>query len=411
MAVANRDMTRAINQFNVLNEIRKNGLISRVEIAERTGQSRASVTNITALLIKEGIIQETECSCPPARGRRRVMLALNAEAAHVVGVKISAHQVSFAVVDFKATVKSSLIMPIRTTERPESFIADVIEEGVVHCVAEAKLTMDGIAGIGIGIPGFVDATTGTSYWVPLYKRGKTELKDLIRERLGVEVYIENDANAVTVGQQWFGQGAELDNFLVVTIEHGVGMGIVVNGRLYRGSTGIAAEFGHMVVRPDGEPCRCGKLGCIEAYVSDISVVRRAKERLARRKNGPNPETLTIDDVITMAENGDATMKKLFREAGEVLGLGVAGLIQIFNPQQVIVTGEGVRAGELRFDAMYKTIRKLLNKEMAQATTISVQQWADDDWARGTAGLVLAELYKSPLEMIPPSQWGREPKTE
>lgn len=400
MPVANRDMTRAINQFNVLNEIRRNGLISRVEIAERTGQSRASVTNITALLIKRGIIKETACSCPPTRGRRRVMLALNSTAAHVVGVKISAYQVSFAVVDFTAAVKSSLIVPIRTGERPESFVADVIEEGVRHCVAEAKLEMADIAGIGIGIPGFVDSKTRTSYWVPLYKTEKTSLSQLIGQRLGVEVYVENDANAVTVGQQWFGQGADLDDFLVVTIEHGVGMGIVVDGKLYRGSAGIGAEFGHMVIRPGGEPCRCGKLGCIEAYASDTSIVRRAREKVARRRKGPRPETLTIEDVVVMAENGDAAMRKLFREAGEVLALGVAGLIQIFNPQRIIITGEGVKAGELRFLSMRRSMKHLLNKEMARFTEVSVQEWADDDWARGAAGLVLSELYKSPLEMIP-----------
>ena len=404
MPAANRDLTRAINLFNILNEIRKAGTISRVEIADLTGQSRSSVTNITALLLEQGLIMEHKPTRTTNRGRRRVMLSLNPNAAHVVGVKISAFQISFAVVNFQADVKSSLILPIRTGERPESFVADVIEEGVRHCLTEAKLKLSDICGMGIGIPGFVDSDTSTCYWTPLYKKEQTSLKENIEQRLSVKVYIENDANAVTVGEQWFGLGMGIDNFVVVTIEHGVGMGIVVDGKLYRGNSGIGAEFGHMVINPYGEPCRCGKVGCIEAYVSDISMVRRAQEALAGHRDlGFDLETLTIQDVIRLAREGDPIVKKLYRESGEILGIGVAGLIQIFNPERVIVTGEGVRAGDdLLFRHMRRMVNRNLNKEMAKATEIIVQEWADDDWARGAAGFVLSELYKSPEAILKPT---------
>lgn len=402
MPVANRDTTRAINQFNVLNEIRKAGSLSRVEIAELTGQSRALVTNITARLMEQGLILEHESLPPSGRGRRRTMLALNPAAAYMAGVKISAFQISFAVVDFTAAVVSSLIVPIRTREKSEAFVADVIEEGLRHCVSKAKLPINGLSGVGIGIPGFVDSRTGVCHWTPLYHKGRKSLKELVGGRLDVDVYIENDANAVTVGEQWFGLGVGLENFLVVTVEHGVGMGIVVNGELYRGATGIGAEVGHMVIIPGGEPCRCGKLGCIEAYVSDISLVRRARNILVEARNTDvNLDLLTIEDVTNMARDGNQRMRRLFREAGEILGLGVAGLIQIFNPERVIVTGEGVRAEDMLFDPMRRTVKKQLNKEMAAATEVIVQKWADDDWARGVAGFVLSELYKSPQERIRP----------
>ncbi|THB64760.1 MAG: ROK family transcriptional regulator [Desulfovibrio sp.] len=399
MPPANRELTRAINQFHVLNEIRKAGCLSRVEIAELTGQSRSSVTTITALLMDQGLILEKKTHKPTARGRRRTMLTLNPEAAYVVGVKISAFQISFAVVDFKASVKASLIMPIRTGQKPVQFMADVIEEGVRHCVAQCRLSLDDISGIGIGVPGFVDSTTGICHWTPLYKPGEIPLQDLMRQRLGVTTVIENDANAVTVGEQWFGLGVGIDNFIVVTIEHGVGMGIVVHGALYRGATGVGAEVGHMVVIPDGEPCRCGKKGCIEAYVSDYSILRRAKAVLEQRRDKPNLDMLTIEDVTEMARKGDAAMAKLFREGGEMLGLGVAGLIQIFNPERVIITGEGVRAGDLMFASTIKTTKKLLNKEVREAAEIIIQEWADDDWARGAAGFMLSELYQSPLDTV------------
>ena len=399
MKAANQDLTRAINQFTILNLIRGAGRISRVEIAERSGQSRASVTNITAEMIEQGLILEDKCGCKPRRGRRRIMLSLNPDAAYVVGVKISEFQVSFAVVDFVGEVRSSLIMPIRVSERPEEVIADVIEDGIRHCVDEARLRMADVSGVGLAVSGFVDSSTGTCLWTPL-KKGKSHIRSLVGKRLNMDVYIENDANSVTVAAQWFGQGKGVDNLIVVTIEHGVGMGIVIDGKLYRGATGIGAEFGHMVIVPGGEPCRCGKRGCIEAYACDGSILRMAKEVLARRR-GPKPDldTLTIEDVTRMAREGDAGLKKLLRKGGEILGQGVAGLIQIFNPEKVIVMGEGVRAGDILFDPMRKAVKRFLNKELADATEIIVQEWRDDDWARGAAGVVLSELYKSPLDKI------------
>ena len=399
MKAANQDLTRAINQFTILNLIRAAGRISRVEIAERSGQSRASVTNITAEMIEQGLILEEKCGCKPTRGRRRIMLSLNPNAAYVVGVKISEFQVSFAVVDFVGEVRSSLIMPIRVSERPEAIIADVIEDGVRHCVEEARLRMSDISGVGLAVSGFVDSSSGTCLWTPL-KKGKSHIRSLVGKRLNMDVYIENDANSVTVAAQWFGQGKGVDNLIVVTIEHGVGMGIVIDGKLYRGATGIGAEFGHMVIVPDGEPCRCGKKGCIEAYACDGSILRMAKDLLSRKRgNRPDLDTLTIEDVTRMAREGDAGLKKLFRKGGEILGQGVAGLIQIFNPEKVIVMGEGVRAGDILFDPMRKAIKRFLNRELEKATEIIVQDWHDDDWARGAAGVVLSELYKSPLEKI------------
>ena len=397
MKAANRDFTRAVNQFNILNTIREAGRISRVEIAEKTGQSRASVTNITAAMIREGVIREEPFRSTPSRGRKRVMLALNPEAAYVIGVKISAFQVSFAVVDFVGDVKSSLVMPVRVSERAEETVADFIEDGVRHCVEDAKLRMEDISGCGIGVSGFVDSAAGKCLWTPL-KDGTSHIRSMVARRLGVDTYIENDANSVTVASQWFGLGQGIDNFLVVTVEHGVGMGIVVDGKLYRGTTGIGAEFGHVVLVPDGEPCRCGKRGCVEAYACDGNLLRRAKELLSRRRGDkPDLDRLTIEDVTRMAKDGDAGLRKIFREGGTILGQGIAGLIQIFNPERVIVTGEGVRAGDLVFAPMRRAMKKYLNKEQAAVTKVVVQEWNDFDWARGAAGFVLSELYKSPLD--------------
>jgi predicted NBD/HSP70 family sugar kinase len=399
MKAANRDFIREVNLFNILNSIREEGLISRTEIAHKTGQSRASVTNITALLIEQKLIRESKCQCDPTRGRRRIMLSLNPEAAFTVGIKVSAFKLSFAIVDFVGDVKSSLSIPFRVRERSETVLVDLIEDGVHHCLKDARLSRQDISGCGLAIPGFVDSASDTCYWNPL-KEGQSNIRTMLSQRLAMEVYLENDANSVTVASQWFGLGKGIDNFLVVTIEHGVGMGIVIDGKLYRGTGGIGAEFGHMVMVPDGALCRCGKRGCLEAYTADSAILQRARECLSsRRGSKPDIDTLTIEDVTILAEEGDKELRKIFRQAGEMLGRGIGGLIQIFSPEKVVITGEGVRAGDLLFSPMKRALKKYVNKEQAKISQVVIQEWSDDAWARGAAGFVLGELYKSPLNRI------------
>jgi len=402
MKAANRELTKAINQFNILNTIRNAGLISRVEIAALTGQSRAAVTNITARLLKEKIIVEKETKTSSSRGRRRVLLALNPTAAYVVGVKLSAFQVSFAVTNMQADVLSSLIMPVRIGKKSVEFVADLIEEGIRHCVSEARLNMRKIAGIGIGIPGLVDSEKEITLWSPLFKRGNRTMRELIQDRFNIKTHIENDANTVTLAQQWFGEGRGVANFLVVTVEHGVGMGIVVNGQLYRGVKGIGAEFGHLVIVPGGAPCRCRKRGCIEAYVADYSVLGAAIDACkAGRWQCKNISSLTIEEVTVIAQQGEPALRKIFKRGGEILGLGISGLVQIFNPEKIIIAGEGVRAGALLFEPMQKMIKAHTTPEMYETLQIVIQKWQDTDWARGAASLVLQELYKSPLDRVRP----------
>jgi predicted NBD/HSP70 family sugar kinase len=398
MKAANRDFTRELNLFNILNSIREAGSISRVEIAEKTGQSKASVTNITALLIERGLIYEDQVESSTSRGRRRIMLMLNPDAAYTVGIKIAAFRLSFAVVDFVGQVKSTLSIPFRVGERSAAMLAAVAEDGILHCLEDARLKLEDLSGCGLAIPGFVDSASGTCYWTPI-QNGSSNIRDLLAQRLDMDVYLENDANSFTVASQWFGLGRGIRNFLVVTIEEGIGMGIVVDGKLYQGATGIAAEFGHMVIVPDGEPCRCGKLGCFEAYSADSGILQQARKLLKRRKSGPDQDMLTIEEVTRWAREGDRGLRKIFQQSGEFLARGVAGLIQIFNPERVIITGEGVRAGDLVFDPMHKLLGKYLNREQANSTQILIQEWNDHDWAQGAAGFVLSEIYKSPLNKI------------
>ncbi len=394
----NLDPIKTLNQFQILNTIRVAGTISRTEIAEVIGQSRATVTNITAKMIANKLIYEKESEGSSTRGRNRVMLAINPNAAHVVGIKVSAFRIGCVVTDMLANVKSSIVMPVRTAERSVEFVADLIEEAIRHCVKEAGLNLKQISGIGIGIPGLVGAQEGISYWNPLYKRGATPLKNLIQERFAIDTYVDNDANTVTLSQLWVGEGKGINNFVVVTIEDGLGMGIVIDGELYRGSHGFAGEMGHFIATPGGELCRCGKRGCYEAYISNFGILNGVKQLCAKGDwKCSDPEALSYEEILEGARSGDPALVGIFNRAGQYLGLALSGIIQIFNPSRIIVTGNGTQSGGLVFDTMYETLEDSTASDLFSTTEVSVHPWQDIDWSLGAACFVLQELYKSPLD--------------
>ncbi len=389
---------KTLSQYHILNTIRIAGAISRTEIAEIIGHSRATVTNITARMIAGGLIYEKEVEGSTARGRNRILLAINSDAAYVVGVKISAFRIGCVVTDILASVKSSVVMPVRTSKRPVEFVADLIEEAIRHCITEAGLSPKQIAGIGIGIPGLVDSREGVSYWSPLYQRGATALKTLIQDRFAIDTYVDNDTNTVALSQLWSGEGKGINNFIVVTIEDGFGMGVVIDGELYRGSNGFAGEIGHFVVVPDGNPCRCGKKGCYEAYVSNFGILNTARDLAEEGAWACDaPESLTYEEVLTQAQAGNQVLREVFATAGKYLGHALAGMMQIFNPAKIIITGNGVRSGDMVFSAMRDVIEKFAAPEIFARTEIIVHQWQDIDWSLGGACLVLQDLYKSPFD--------------
>jgi predicted NBD/HSP70 family sugar kinase len=205
-------------------------------------------------------------------------------------------------------------------------------------------------------------------------------------------------NTLTLAEKWFGAGQNVDDFLTVTVGRGVGLGIVVNGQFYRGAHGGAGEFGHTVIDPDGPVCDCGKRGCLETFVGDPGLLRMAAEA-AQRGEMPGPVE-SMDNLIALAQEGNPAAQAVFVRAGNVLGREVANLINVFNPQRIIISGEGVRAGDWLFGPMRASVARHVMPGLAEDTEIRIDLWGDDAWARGAASLVLRELFESPMHREP-----------
>lgn len=390
--LGNRDLIRAINRSTVLNIIKTNGAISRTEIARISGLSAATVTGISADLIDEGLIFE-KAEGDSSGGRRPILLAINPRGGYVVGIKLMEDHAIAAITDLEATIIAKHAKEFRdkSLEHALSMLVDSVDD----LVSEVGIDRENIFGIGIGLAGIVDARNGILRNSPYVGWHNVPLGDLLRDRLGVPVRIDNDVNTLTLTEQLFGAGQGIDNFLLVTIGRGVGLGIVLNGQLYRGIHGGGGEFGHTVIDPDGPECVCGKRGCLETYVADPALVGQAI--LAAGRGDLPAEIQSVEDLVAIADQGNGAAREIFRQAGEILGGGIANLINVLSPQEIIISGEGVRAGELLFTPMRSSVDKHVMPGLADDTTIRVDPWEDDAWARGAASLVLQELFQSPID--------------
>lgn len=389
--LGNRKLIRAINRSTVLNMIKAYGPIARADIARRTGLSPATITAITAELISQNLVFEKSAG-DSSGGRPPILLALNPRGGYVIGIKLTETQAISALTDLEATVIAKSTATLSGHE-PVQVVQDLVSM-VEKWLRESGIRKEQFLGVGIGLAGIVDGARGMLHRSPYYGWRDVPLRDMLQRHLHVPVYIDNDVNTLTLTEKWFGSGQDVEDFLTVTVGRGVGLGIVVNGQFYSGSRGGAGEFGHTVIDPSGPVCECGKRGCLETYVGDLGLVRMANEAASRRELMRQVDS--AEDLLSLAQSGDPAARKIFAVAGDILGQGIANLINLFSPHKIIISGEGARAGELLFDPMRESVRQNTMPGLLEATQLQINPWGDDAWARGAAGLVLRELFESPV---------------
>jgi N-acetylglucosamine repressor len=387
----NRDLIRAINRSHVLNTIKSYGPIGRAEIARRTRLSPATVTSISAKLILQNLVLEKSAG-DSSGGRPPILLVINPKGGYVVGIKLTETHAVCALTDLEALIIAKDSMPLSGHDPAQ--VVDDLARMVLEFIHEQKISKKQLLGVGVGLAGIVDAENGILRQSPIYGWNNVPLREMLQGKLHIPVYIENDVNTLTLTERWFGHGQGVDNFLTVTIGRGVGLGIVANGQFYRGQTGGAGEFGHTTIDPEGPLCACGKHGCLESYVGDPGLIRAAQEATSRSElSAPAPD---LDALLSLARKGDLAAIRIFEHAGRILGLGIANLINLFDPQKIIISGEGTREGDFLFIPMKESIERNTMPGLYDPETVVIAPWGDDAWARGAAGLVLREVFESPF---------------
>ncbi len=378
----------------IFERVRAAGYMPRVQVARELGVSPASVTTLTSELIEMGLLEEVSAQRDQGdggRGRPAVALGVRADARLVAGIKLSDREHTAVIVDFAGNLIADEAIPRQPGAMELADLVDVSATLVAGLCAKAQIDVSRLSAIGLGVPGFVDSAAGIVHWSPVLAGRHVPLARAASERLGRPVHIDNDANLVTLAELWFGAGRGLSDFAVVTIEHGLGMGFVMNHRIYRGGQGLGMELGHTKVQLDGALCRCGQRGCLEAYVADYALVREATTALNWTSRETQSVNILLESLFDHAKAGNAAARSIFHRAGRYLALGLANVVNLFDPELIILSGERMRYDYLYANETLAEIKALALNTGRPEPRIEIHAWGDLLWAHGAAALALSEV--------------------
>src|SRR5438132_10272224 len=338
------------NRQRVVGVLRERGRLSQAEIARVTGLSRTTVHSLVAELKGWAMVQEVDAVQPDARGGRpAIQLVLRDASQAVLGIDFGHSHVQVAIADMARNVRAERRCDLDGNHHAVEAL-DTSARLAAEALAESGFDRSSLVGAGIGIPGPVDREHGTAGsatilpgWVGL------RIASEMQRRLGIPVEIENDANLGALAEMTWGAGRDCSNFAYIKAATGIGAGLVVDGRLLHGASGTAGEIGHTTLDESGALCYCGNRGCLETVASGPAILHLVSNGRA--------ETLTLSRVIELAAEGDVRCRRAISDAGREIGVAVAGLCNLINPERVIIGGLLSRGGDLLLQPIRDSIRR------------------------------------------------------
>ena len=376
-----QNLLRRHNRGLVLNLLREQGPLSRTELSHRTGLAPSVLTRLIRELLSEGVVMEAG-KAESNGGRRPTLVALNPSYASAIGLKVERTRLLGARVNLAGRIRARGAVPFPERLDPQRFLE--LARGLVEELGEGRLL-----GVGIGISGFVDAARGIELYSPILGWREVPLAAPLSQLVGLPVYLENDVNALTLAERWYGAGRAFRNFVCVTVGEGIGAGVVIGGELYRGATGGAGELGHTTINPDGPRCRCGERGCLEVYASDRFLLSQAKALGYE----------SIEELAAVARDGDRAAQAVFTEMGRALGIGVKNLVNLLNPEAVVLGGERLDAADLFLPAFEEQVRRHSFPKEAEDLVIVPAELGEEGFLIGAATLAVREFFRLPAEGI------------
>jgi len=396
--IADPLLMREINKYHVLETIRCHGQISRVEISERTLLSGTTVSAITGALVEEGLIRatHTQPNGDTQRGRPRVLLGLVPEAAYVVGIKISEAMTTVTLVDFRGEQVASLQLPVRLARQPVEVIADLIEDAIDDCLLRSGVDRARIRGIGIGIPGLVDPRSGRSYSSSVFGEREVPIGTILEERTGLPVKLDKPANLLALAESWFGHAQRERDFAVVTLDQTASVGLWMETDVHRGASTLGPTFGHLKVGGSGLLCECGQTDCLNAHISEAAQRRQAAQALGQDFiETPLARTNIHAALAEACQAGHPEAKRVIEHQGEALGIGVSHIINLINPEKIVIALEPAAYCALIEPALRAAAEANSFRTHFASTQIVFHTLDDQLWARGAAALMLRDIYSAP----------------
>ncbi len=385
---------RLANRFGVLREVIAGRPISRQEIAASTGLSLATVSTLIGELLNLGVVAETGFA-DSGGGRPRGLVTVNRADARLVGVDVAETYVHTELFNLGLEVIATAEEEVRPSETDPGQI-------VRHVVSGVRSVLSGVAaetvlGVGVSVPGQVQREGGVSVFAPNWDWHDVPLQTLLSEHLDLPLHLDNPLKASTVAELWFGAGRSRDNVVVVTLGTGVGAGIAVGGSLYRGVTNSAGEWGHTTLVLDGRPCHCGAHGCVETYVGAPGIMQHLREL---DPSSPllhtDDQTATIDALAHALEVGDPIAVKTITETARYLGAAVSCLINLLNPDVVVLSGwVAARLGKPLLEEIRDVLARHTLQRPLRAVEVVPSPLASNPVSLGAATFALEAMLASP----------------
>ncbi|WP_217198011.1 ROK family transcriptional regulator [Streptomyces buecherae] len=373
------------NLERVVRAVRMAGSLTQAEIARTTGLSAATVSNIVRELKDGGTVEVTPTS---AGGRRARSVALSGDAGIVVGVDFGHAHLRVAVGNLAHRVLAEETEPLdvdasaaQGMERAEALVGRLI--------AASGIAPDKVIGVGLGVPGPIDVATGTLGSTAILPGwAGTNPRDDLAARLGVPVYVDNDANLGALGELVWGSGRGVADLAYIKVASGVGAGLVISGQIYRGPGGTAGEIGHITLDESGPVCRCGNRGCLETFTAARYVLP-----LLHSSHGPD---LTMERMVALAREGDPGCRRVVSDVGRHVGSGVANLCNLLNPSRVVLGGDLAEAGDLVLDPIRDSVARYAIPSAARQLSVLPGALGSRAEVLGALALVLSEMGDSTL---------------
>ena len=345
----------------IINQLDRAGKSTITELSKELNISVPKITSLVNELTEDGLIKDNG-KFDSTGGRRASVYGLVSDACFFVGVDVKRYYVNLGLLDFKKhQVTSKEKVPFKLENTPESLQALLVIIKTFINELNPESVKDKILGIGINLSGRINNTTGYSY--SYFHFDEEPLSAIIQKEIGIQTFIENDSRAMAYGEFCSGDAKDARNVLFVNIDYGIGLGILIDGKLYYGKSGFGGEFGHIPIFDNEILCHCGKKGCLETETSGLALIRKFKEKINQgftssvMKKKKDLNDITLLDIISAAKNEDILCIELLAEIGEKIGKGIAMLINIFNPELLILGGTLSETG----DYLRLPVRSAINK--------------------------------------------------
>lgn len=392
---ADKKLIKKINTVSILNVIRDKGPISRADISKMIGLNPATVSSNVSDLLDRRIIKEVG-SGESSGGRKPILLELNSSEIYVIGVDMGIKKVTTGLIDIDGNIINKSILYYPENADKDSVIK-VIKDSIYRVVIGYDDDFDKVIGIGMGIHGVVDTEKGLSIYAPAFNWHDIDIVDSFVNEFNTPVIIENDVRVMALGEKWFGKAKESKYFVLLNIGTGVGAGIYLNGSLYRGNNFGAGEIGHVRISNQRIKCKCGQYGCFDAVASGPGIVTRFIDKLDADATSSILNKMDINDITSKkiykeALDGDELSIQILKETGKYVGIGISMIINILNPEMILIAGGVSRAEKFLFDEIKETVSEKSINNNLKLLYIGETDLKENAGIVGAATLIIKDIF-------------------